>query len=312
MKKYIPYTDEQITRANNTDIPAMLQSIGHTVKREGANWRWVSGHDSLMIKGNTWYRNSVQIGGGGTVNFCKQYLNMNFKEAMAFLLYGEQGRGFPQAVVEQKPERRFELPAANKNMRRVFAYLTKERCIDPEIVSHFVHAKAIYEDAKYHNVIFVGHDENGVARFACKRGTASYAASGFKRDVAGSDKRYGFSHAGKSGKLYVFEAPIDLLAYISLHKQNWQQESYLALGGVSDRTLLHFLEQHSNVSSVCLCLDNDRAGLEAIQRIGQALRENGYIVTAHVSHYKDWNQQLQETCRMRDQHIQKPEQTLRL
>ena len=80
MKKYIPYTDEQITRANNTDIPAMLQSIGHTVKREGANWRWVSGHDSLMIKGNTWYRNSVQIGGGGTVNFCKQYLNMNFKE----------------------------------------------------------------------------------------------------------------------------------------------------------------------------------------------------------------------------------------
>ena len=35
MKKYIPYTDEQITRANNTDIPAMLQSIGHTVKRGG-------------------------------------------------------------------------------------------------------------------------------------------------------------------------------------------------------------------------------------------------------------------------------------
>ena len=300
MSKYVPYTDEQITRANNTDIPSMLQSIGHKVKREGANWRWVSGHDSLMIKGNEWYRNSAQSGGGGAVNFCKQYLDMDFKQAMAFLLNGEHGRGFPEMAPEQERERNFELPAANKNMRRAFAYLTKERCLDPEIISHFAHAKKIYEDADYHNVVFVGHDEKGVARFACKRGTNSYAAP-FRRDVGGSDKKYAFHHAGTSGKLYVFEAPVDMLSYISLHKQNWQNDSYIALGGVSPAALNHFLKQHSGVREVCLCLDNDRAGLEAVERIGKPLQEQGYDVSAYLPHYKDWNQQLQETKQVQTQ-----------
>ena len=296
MSNYVPYTDEQITRANNTDIPAMLQSIGHKVKKEGANWRWVSGHDSLMIKGNEWYRNSAQSGGGGAVNFCKQYLDMNFKEAMAFLLNGEHGRGFPEMAPEQEHERNFELPAAHENTRRVFAYLTKERGIDPDIVFHFVHTKKIYEDADYHNAVFVGHDENGTARFACKRGTVSYATSAFRRDVAGSDKRYAFHHDGLRGNLYVFEAPIDLLSYISLHKKGWQQHSYIALGGVSPAALNHFLKHtYADIQGVCLCLDNDRAGLEAVQRIGKDLQGRGYEVSAYLPHYKDWNQQLQET-----------------
>jgi len=308
MSGYVPYTDEQITRANNTDIPAMLQSIGHKVKKEGANWRWVSGHDSLMIKGNEWYRNSAQSGGGGAVNFCKQYLDMNFKEAMAFLLNGEHGRGFPEMAPEQERERNFELPAANQNMRRAFAYLTKERCLDPEIVSHFAHAKKIFEDADYHNVVFVGHDENGTARFACKRGTASYATSAFRRDVAGSDKRYAFHHAGASGKVYVFEAPIDMLSYISLHKQNWQQDSYIALGGVSPVALNHFLKIQSSIREVCLCLDNDRAGLEAVERIGKTLQQQGYDVSAYLPYYKDWNEQLKQTQQIQTQ-TTAPEQT---
>jgi hypothetical protein len=301
MSKYIPYTDEQITRANNTDIPAMLQSIGHKLKKEGVNWRWVSGHDSLMIKGNEWYRNSVQSGGGGAVNFCKQYLDMDFKETMAFLLNGEHGKGFPEAAPEQERERRFELPPAHSNMRRAFAYLTKERCIDPEVVSHFAHAKKIFEDKEYHNVVFVGRDENGAARFACKRGTVTYAKTPFRRDVAGSDKRYGFGHTGTSGKLYVFEAPIDLLSYISLHKENWGNDSYIALGGVSPAALSHFLKQNSGIREVCFCLDNDRAGHEAVQRIGKPLQARGYEVSAYLPHCKDWNQQAQETKRAQTQ-----------
>ena len=299
MSGYVHYTDDQIARANNTDIPAMLQSIGHTVKKEGANWRWVSGHDSLMIKGCEWFHNSNQSGGGGAINFCKQYLDMDFKGAMAFLLHGEQGQGFQMAAKkEPEPEHRdFTLPNANPNMKRVFAYLTKERCLDPDIVSHFAHAKKIYEDAAHHNAVFVGHDEKGAARFACARGTVSFAATSFRRDVAGSDKRFGFNHAGTSGKLLCFEAPIDMLSYISLHKQNWQADSYIALGGVSDKALLHFLEQHQNINAVRLCLDHDPAGLEAIQRIGAKVQGMGYEVSAYISHFKDWNAQLQELRR---------------
>ena len=305
---YIPYTDEQITRANQTDIPAMLRSIGHKVKREGANWRWASGHDSLMIKGCEWYRNSTQTGGGGVVNFCKQYLDMDFKQAMEFLLHGEHGQSFPTvAPAEKEPERHFELPKANRDMRRVFAYLTKERCINPDIVSAFVRAHKIYEDLEYHNVVFVGHDEAGAARFACKRGTNSYAQTAFRRDVSGSDKRYGFNHIGTSGQLYVFEAPIDMLSHISMHKENWQQSSYIALGGVSDRALTHFLGQHPDTRNVCLCLDNDTAGCDATLRIGRMLERQGYEVGMDVSHCKDWNQELVEAHRAQSpQQVQIP------
>jgi hypothetical protein len=186
-------------------------------------------------------------------------------------------------------------------MRRAFAYLTKERCIDPEIVSHFAQAKKIYEDADYHNVVFVGHDETGAARFACKRGTNSYAASGFRRDVSGSDKRYAFHHTGTGSTVYVFEAPIDMLSYISLHKQNWHADSYIALGGVSPAALNHFLEHQTGIREVCICTDNDRAGQEAVQRIGRDLQNRGYEVSAYLPYYKDWNQQLQETKRAQTQ-----------
>jgi len=123
----------------------------------------------------------------------------------------------------------------------------------------------------------------------------SYATSAFRRDVGGSDKQYAFHHTGTSGKLYVFEAPIDMLSYISLHKQNWQADSYIALGGVSPAALNHFLKMQSGIREVCLCLDNDRAGHEAVQRIGRDLQKQGYEISAYLPHYKDWNQQLQET-----------------
>lgn len=302
MSGYIPYTDEQKHRANNTDLVSMLESMGHKLKREGREHRWVSGHDSVMIKGCEWYQNSEQTG-GKAIDFCKKFFDMDFQEAMQFLLDGEQAMGFREADYNQQEYERqpFVLPNANQSMRRVFAYLTKERCIDPEIVSHFAHAKTIYEDADYHNVVFVGRDEKGEARFASKRGTLSFAQTSFHRDVAGSDKRYGFSHAGTSGKLMVFEAPIDMLSYISLYKQNWQQDSYIALGGVSDRALLQFLNGHENISKVCLCLDNDRAGLDAIGRIGKAVQDMGYEVSAYVSHYKDWNEQLKQTNQVKEQ-----------
>ena len=41
----------------------------------------------------------------------------------------------------------------------------------------------------------------------------------------------------------VFEAPIDMLSFITLHPENWQEHSYVALCGVSDHALLWMLEQ---------------------------------------------------------------------
>lgn len=69
----------------------------------------------------------------------------------------------------------------------------------------FIADGLIYEDAKHHNVVFVGKDEKGVSRYAHCRGTAEK----FRMDITGSDKSYGFCYRGKGKELFVFESPIN-------------------------------------------------------------------------------------------------------
>ena len=64
----------------------------------------------------------------------------------------------------------------------------------------------------YHNAVFVGFDERGVARHAHKRGLYTQGKS-YRGNIEGSDPRCSFHWVGTSDRLYVFEAPIDLLAF---------------------------------------------------------------------------------------------------
>ena len=65
------------------------------------------------------------------------------------------------------------------------------------------------EEAAHHNAVFVGRDEDGVPRYAHQRGTAG----SFRLDVKGSDKAFNFCYRGEGERLFVFEAPIDLLSF---------------------------------------------------------------------------------------------------
>ena len=67
------------------------------------------------------------------------------------------------------------------------------------------------------NAVFVGRDEDGVPRYAHQRGTAG----NFRLDVKGSDKAFNFCYRGEGERLFVFEAPIDLLSFLCLFKKDW-------------------------------------------------------------------------------------------
>ena len=101
-------------------------------------------------------------------------------------------------------------------MHRVFAYLLKTRGLDADVVSYFARRKLLYEDAAHHNAVFIGTDEGGCPRHAHLRSTNSFGKA-FRLNVESSDPRYSFHHTGTDGSLYVFEAPIDMLSYISIH-----------------------------------------------------------------------------------------------
>ena len=158
--------------------------------------------------------------------------------------------------ISQKQE--FSLPPRNADDRRVFAYLRK-RGIAAQVIRQFLNAGLLYEDAVHHNCVFVGRDESGQAKYAGLRGTYDLDGPGFKGDTPGSDKNTGFSlpHDPRSDLVLVFEAPIDLMSYLTLHRDT---TNAVALCGLYDGALQTYLQAHPEIRSIALCLDADELG----------------------------------------------------
>lgn len=225
---------------------------------------------------------------------------LSYPEAMIRLLGGEQGVVYEASPRKEEPEpKEFALPPAGESMRRVYAYLLKQRFISREVLNTFVSQRLIYESCEkskdntkeYHNAVFVGFDEHGVPRHAHKRGVYTHGKS-YRGNVSGCDPRYSFHWTGSSDRLYVFEAPIDLLSFLTLYPQDWQKHSYVALCGTSEHAMLWMLEQNPQIRKVALCLDHDEAGIEASGQHEDTLRERGIAAAPLRSQYKDWNADL--------------------
>ena len=273
------YTQAQIDKANAVDLEKFLRAQGETLVRSGKEYRWKA-HDSLTVCGNKWFRHS-QSKGGFPVDFVMEFYGKSFPEAVQ-MLTGEPGEVQPEA--DPAPSPAFRLPLRNVTNANILNYLTQERKLSPSLVNFFIAAGDIYEDSSHHNVVFVGRDADGHPRYASSRGIREK----FRQDAAGAEKAFGFAHRGTDKQLLVFEAPIDLLSFIELFPKNWQQHSYLSLGGVSGKALRQFLSERPDVERVFLCLDADKAGEDACKRLAGLLPDT-VSVTRIQPCMKDWN-----------------------
>ena len=295
--QYIHFTEEQKLRAGAVDLEYFLLGRGEKLIASGREKRLASDR-SITVRGNEWYDHAASKG-GGPVSFVQTYYGLSYPEAMTMLLGGDAGQ--TKTVSEERkraPPKPFALPPANDNMRRVYAYLLKERKLDREVVAHFAREGTIYEDAEHHNCVFVGRDEAGIPRHAHLRSANSFGQT-FRINVEGCDPRYSFHHLGSDGNLLVFEAPIDLLSYISLNPQGWEEHSYVACCGTSFQPVQKMLERIGEPEMVYLCLDNDEAGRKAAERMADALREQGVLCTEIIPRLKDWNDDLREQTMQR-------------
>ncbi len=204
MSRYIHFTDEQIYRANSVDLEQFLLRQGEKLIPSGRDKR-LAGDHSITVRGNAWFDHSAERG-SLAIDFVQSYYGLTFPEAVVRLLGGETGAVYEparrEAPREQKP---FALPPAHSDMRRVFAYMLKNRLLDRDIVSHFAREKLLYESCEriknkqgewkeYHNAVFVGLDADGTARHAHKRGL--HTQGGYKGNMDGSDPAYSFHLAG--------------------------------------------------------------------------------------------------------------------
>ena len=307
---YIPFTEEQKVIANSVDLADFLRLRGERLERAGREYKLVysdgsGSHDSITIRDSTWFDHKNQVG-GGAIKFMQYHYGMDFPTAVQELLGQKIQNNYPVEPHKKSSQKmqndlscavthkEFRLPEANENMHRVFAYLIKQRFIAPDIISFFAKSHTLYEDKEHHNAVFVGADEDGVPRQAHKRGTATFGKS-FRQTVEGSDTKYSFSHFGKSNKLFVFEAPIDMLSYLTLYPENWQKHSYIAMNGVYENAVLTALKGHSNLSEIVICTDNDVGGIDAADRLKDVLRENNYEnISRILPKNKDFNEDLKQ------------------
>lgn len=310
-------TKEQKELANQVDLVDYLSSKGYEFKRFGSCYKLkirekgAGDMSSLSIFENRrgWKRWSTGEHGGDAISFLQVNMGMSFQDAVLELIGGQALSSAPAAQhrtaravpppAASVPDKPAELVLPKKcegKFSRLFAYLTKTRMIDAGIVSQMIAEKKIYQD-DHHNAVFVGFDEQQQAKFACVRGTNTNVP--YKGDCIGSDKRYAFSMEGTNKtKLYVFEAPIDLLSHATLtnrivnHPQAWTVHSRVCLAGTSDVALEHFLKTHPEIKELHFYLDNDPPGRDAAIKHCRKYAAMGYEVHNYCPKYNDMNDEL--------------------
>ena len=279
---------EQIMRAKAVPIlEYILASEPHNVKRKGNTYR-LKDHDSLEISNGLWHWHSREIGGKNVIDYLVKVRGFSFVDAVKHLAGDDVSRVYPvpvkKAPLERKP---FILPSRNKDNKRVIAYL-EGRGIDKRLILDCIAQGSLYESAHWHNCVFLGRDENGKARCASLRGTMG----DFKCDVSGSEKQYGFTLPPtnvNSDTVAVFESAVDALSHQTLNPDfsGWR----LSLDCVALAALTSFLERHSEVKTVVICTDNDKAGDIAAAQISQ-LQGITAARSPPLAGYKDWNDSL--------------------
>ena len=297
---YIP--PEVVAQAREMDLLTYLKNYepGELV-RFSSNTYCTREHDSLKISNGKWCWFSRGIGGRTALDYLIKVKEVPFTEAVEMIV----GHAAVQPPVWEPPPKKVEekvllLPQASRCATHAVSYLSG-RGIDSELIDFCMSTGRLYESGgRYHNVVFVGHDKTGKARYANLRGIGS----DFKGDANGSDKRFSFNiPAENSGILHLFESAIDLLSFAAIRKLNgmdWKKDHLLSLAGVYQPkekieesavplALTQYLSDHPEIKVIVLRLDNDRAGRLAAKVLTTVLPKDYTIAARFPPRGKDYN-----------------------
>lgn len=268
-------TQEQIAAARRMSAIEFLQKYrpNSLVKSSAHGEYQLAEHDSFKINAESslWHWKSRDIGGKSALNYLIYVEGVPFVEAVRLLC--EESPGYVPTPHEQVERKRppFRLPPIAENCDRITRYLLG-RGISNAVIQYCIERKILYESAEYHNCVFLGKNAQGVPKYAALRGIYDYGKP-FKREAPGSNKAYGFciSPRKDSSTVAVFEAAIDAMAEMTLcgsMANKWR----LSLGGISASekeppALQVFLQQHPEIRTIELRLDNDSPGRMASAHI---------------------------------------------
>lgn len=288
---YINFYNIQLTEVcNRLGLPIIKHGYGGNYK--------VKNFGGLIIKDSYFYQHSTGEK-GGVIKFVMLTEGCSYQAAIELVkeLFKDD---VPQnstvlstqySVHEKEEKNNIFIPPTWNNDHKIINYL-ESRCISSNLINQEIKANRIKGvSIKGHlNVAFLCYDltDLSLIKGAIVRGIEGP----FKGILIDSDGDYGYcisSNQSSVKSIYIFEAPIDLLSYLTMYQQD-PNIVYAAMGGVKPRVVEKLIERF-NPSSITCCTDNDIAGdkfYNELKHLYSNLR-----IRRQTSKLKDWNEDLQ-------------------
>lgn len=269
MKDNYPFTEEQIKQIYGTNLIDFAVAHGFQLdpKYKDKSTVHIKGYGGLYLFKHGRGYVCFSGGQGNIIDFAMEFLNLTKIQAMEEILGCKAYENHIVPPVEKEKRGKLEIPPKDNNNRKVFAYLTRTRKLEPEIVKAMINRGQIYQtkqlvrDKIINNCAFMGFDTKGEAKYCALRGCG--AESSYRKDLPNSDKTNGFVMEGNSNRVYEFEAPIDAMSHASFFYMlgmDWERDHRVSEGCLSNKALERYLSIHPEINEIVFCYDNDIDG----------------------------------------------------
>lgn len=301
------FTKTEIEEARSINLVDYLLSRGENIKRVGSKGEYtLQEHDSMRINENKFVWNSQGIN-GNAIDFCMKYYNMSFKEAVSDLLsfnghirIDEYVTTNAKKTVEKKQSTKLlesepiikPIPYdLDSKTNRVYAYLTKTRQLDVEIVKKLIEDGSIAQDIKG-NVVFKIFDKYGNLTGAEITGTLT--DNRYKQITERNNNGFILNPVdGQPQGAVFFESAIDLLSYYSLHPN--AKALLVSMAGLKGKVILKTMQDYNIKPDLCyVSSDADEAGSKFAAKVVNEYGVSVYRVIDDKQfdkhkNIKDWN-----------------------
>ena len=241
-------------QAKSLDILEVARSLGMEMKRKSSREYYWAEHDSFKIDTvkNVWHWYSQADKYGDTISLVQEMRNVSYKEAMVFLETGS----FPEAKPMEDVRKPFNYTLASHEQPFVEAraYLKEVRGLSDDTIDFFLEkgtlaqAKRTGKDGVIEDVlVFKYLDRNQQLVGASLQGLVPdqerHPGKGYLKQIMyQSESISGLNVSiGSPKRLIVAEAPIDLMSYYELHKDELNDVRLVAMEGLKEGVLSHYV-----------------------------------------------------------------------
>ncbi len=284
------------------DIVAVAESLGMTLKPGSSGTYYWEEHDSFHIYPNTntfrWWSRSIGTNTIDLVQVVQEEMTghkPSFREAAAFLETGHFENVTVQPIVKEPFEyylERYEHPDFNIGRQ----YLKEERGLSDETIDTFLAsgnmATATRKKGDYFEpvIVFKSRDNDGKMIGASLQGLVENRVQHpergrLKQMMKNSEGTAGFSlDVGTPKRLVFAEAPIDLMSYYEVNKDDLQDVKLVAMDGLKKGVISRYVADMltDGKYSQTMSAEQIRGALDALNQTTNLLQEHSDMITLAV------------------------------